>query len=238
MKSENLLDLSKLSSGQTDELGHTQYEIAGKQWRLHQWDYLPGELRLRHNNRDHLISCAMEGNKLRGTVEYTTPEGLELKAVMVAENVEALAKLLLDHNWPTRVHRDITWYRGENKFSTTRWEAMLGAGDKGVMMECEEMPRNTWVVSRELRLSGATLNLHYHGQDLSLASGGTDGRLFNFEEAANKCMALVELAGAHTDKNEDQYAKGYAAGRSSVFDAIEALRRGPRSQESFYGHTG
>lgn len=242
MKSDNLLDLSTLPTGQTDELGHTCYELGGQSWRLHKWDFLPGELRLRKDGRDYVINCALEGGKVRGAVEFATPEGMELKAVLAADDAQSLATQLLAHDWPVRAHRGINWYRGESKFGTTRWEAMLGPDDKGVMMECQEAPCNTWVVSRELRLSGATLNLHYTGQDQSLAPGGSDGRLFNFEEAANKCMALVQLASTHTDKNDDKVAKAYEAGRASVFDAIDALRRGPKTPDGAhyygYGHTG
>ena len=240
MKAENLLDLSALSKAQQDNQGNPQYELAGRQWRLYDWDFLPApELRLQADQRQHHISCALEDGKLRGTVEYTTPEGLELKAVLSADSAEALAQLLLDHEWPKRTHRNITWYKTESKFSTTRWEAMLGDKDKGVMIEFQEIPSNTWLVSRELSLPGATVNLHYHGQDHSLAPGGADGRLFTFEEAANQCMSLIQAANAHVDKNDDRCAAAYAAGRASVFDAIDALRRGPRTQEGgLYGHTG
>jgi hypothetical protein len=240
MRAENLLDLSTLRKGEQDSQGNAHYELAGRQWRLYDWDFLPApELRLQSGQRQHHISCALEDGKLRGTVECTTPEGLGLKAVLTADNAEALAQLLLDYEWPKRKHRDITWYNTESKFFTTRWEAILGSEDKGVMIEFQEVPANTWLVSRELSLSGATLNLHYHGQDHSLAPGGTDGRLFTFEEAANQCMSLIQAANSHIDKNDDKYAAAYAAGRASVFDAIDALRRGPRTQEGgLYGHTG
>lgn len=240
MKAENLLDLNTLPKGTPDEAGNIHYELAGHPWRLVEWDFLPApELRLQLGSRQHFLSCALEGGRLRGMVECTTPEGLELKAVLSADSAEALAQLLLDHQWPQRTHRGITWYQGENKFSTTRWEGRLGSNDKGVMIEHQEIPQNTWLVSRELSLSGATLNLHYHGQDHSLAAGGTDGRLFTFEEAANACMSLVDMASSHINKQDDKYAAAYEAGRASVFDAIDALRRGPRDNgPPVYGHTG
>ena len=240
MKAERLLDLNTLPKGQPDSLGNTRYELAGHQWRLYDRDFLPApELRLQLGQREHFISCALEDTKLRGMVEYTTPEGLELKAVLAADSAEALAQLLLNHDWPQRTYRGITWYQGEKKFSTTRWQAKLADNDKGVMIEHQETPANTWLVSRELSLSGATLNLHYHGQDHSLATGGSDGRLKTFEEAANICMSLIDLAGTHTNKNDDKYAAAYEAGRASVFDAIEGLRHGNTTrQEEIYGRTG
>lgn len=240
MKAENLLDLSTLPKGEPDNAGNIHYELAGRQWRLYDRDFLPApELRLQQGQREHFISCALEGTTLRGMVEYTTPEGLELRAVLTADSAAALAQLLLEHDWPQRTHRGITWYQSEKKFSTIRWQGKLGENDKGVLIEHQEAPANTWLVSRELSLSGAMLNLHYHGQDHSLATGGSDGRLHSFEEAANTCMSLIDFASNHVSKNDDKYAAAYEAGRASVFDAIDGLRRrsGTR-QEEIYGRTG
>ena len=240
MKAENILDLISLKKVREDDAGHAYYELAGQQWRLHDWDFLPApELRLQSGARQHYLSCAKEGDTLRGMVEFTTPEGLELKAVVTADSVEELAAKLLAHEWPRRVHEGVSWYQGEQKFGTTRWEGMVGKDDKGVLIEHQELPSNTWLASRELSLSGATLNLHYHGQDHSLAPRGTDGRLFSFEQAAAKCLSLIDVAGKHVNEKDDKYAAAYDAGRQSVFNAIEELRRGPRNNEApAYGMTG
>jgi len=240
VKAENILDLNTLNKVREDDAGHVYYELAGKEWRLHDWDFLAApELRLQVGPRHHYLSCALEGNTLRGMVEFVTPEGLELKTVVSAEGAEALAEKLLAHEWPRKVHDGVTWYQGENKFGTTRWEGMVGTNDKGILIEHQELPSNTWVVSRELGLSGATLNLHYHGQDHSLAPRGTDGRLFNFAQAASKCLSLIDIAGKHANDKDDKYAAAYEAGRQSVFNAIDDLRRGPRNNEApAYGMTG
>ena len=239
MRTGNLLDLNTLPKAGQDDAGHVQYELAGQRWRLYDWDFQPApELRLQMGSRHHFLSCALGGTTLRGMVEYVTPEGLELKAVLSADNAEALAKLLLEHQWSQRTHRGVTWYQGESKFSTTRWEGRLGPRDKGVLIEHQEIPQNTWLVSRELNLVGATLNLHYHGQDHSMVSGGSDGRLLTFEQAANTCMSVIDMASEHVNKQDDKYAAAYQAGRLSVFDAIEALRRGRNVYEGdIHAHT-
>ena len=240
MRAENILDLSTLKQVREDDAGHVYYILAGQEWCLHDWDFLPApELRQQSGKRHHYLSCAKEGNTLRGMVEFTTPEGLELKAVVTAESVEELAVKLLAHDWPKKIHEGVTWYQGETKFGTTRWEGMISTTDKGILIEHEELPSNTWVVSRELSLSGAILNLHYHGQDHSLAPRGTDGRLFNFAQAASKCLSLIDVAGKHANEKDDKYAAAYEAGRQSVFNAIDDLRRGPRNNEApVYGFTG
>ena len=240
MKAENVVDLKTLKKLREDDKGHVYYEVAGQEWCLHDWDFMPApELRLQSGNRHHYLSCAQEGEVLRGMVEMTTPEGLELKTVLNAGSVEELAAKLLAHEWPKRVHEGVTWYRGEQKFGTTRWEGMVGKDDKGVLIEHQELPNNTWLVSRELSLSGATLNLHYQGQDHSLAPRGTDGRLFSFEQAASTCLSLVDVAGKHVNDKDDKYAAAYEAGRQSVFEAIRVLRRGPAlHQETMDNHTG